>query len=173
MSTGGSVRSGRRSLVVAAVLACVVLSACAQTKKAPVAVSDTSAATLQPIPGTGLERIILSPRAAYRIGIQTAPVARAGGSLERIPYAAVMYSPDGSTYVYSSPSHLTFVRAPIAIVRIGGGVAYLRDGPPPGTRVVTVGSDELLGTEEGVQDEEATLRRPPGETRQKALRPGG
>jgi hypothetical protein len=160
-------------VVVVSVLACAVLSACSQTKKAPVAVSDTSAVTLQPIPGTGLERITLSPMAAYRIGIQTAPVGRAGRRLERIPYAAVMYSPDGSTYVYSSPSHLTFVRAPIAIAWIAGGVAYLRDGPPPGTRVVTVGSDELLGTEEGVQDEEAPLRHSPGETRQKPQRRGG
>lgn len=165
-------RSGRRSLVVVLVLACAVLSACTHTKKEPVAVSDTSAVTLQPIPGTGQKRITLSPMAAYRIGIQTGPVTRAGGSLERIPYAAVMYSPDGSTYVYSSPSHLTFVRAPIAIAWIAGGVAYLRDGPPPGTRVVTVGSDELLGAEEGVQDEEATLRHPPRETRQKARRRG-
>ena len=157
-------RSGRRSLVVVSVLACAVLSACTQSKKAPVAVSDTSAVTLQPIPGTGLERITLSPIAAYRIGIKTAPVERAAASLERIPYAAVMYSPDGSTYVYSSPSHLTFVRAPIAIARIAGEAAYLRDGPPPGTQVVTVGSDELLGTEEGVQDEEATLRHPPAQT---------
>jgi hypothetical protein len=159
--------------VVVSVLACAVLSACTQHKKAPVAASDTSAVTLQPIPGTGLERITLTPIAAYRIGIQTAPVARAGAGLERIPYAAVMYSPDGSTYVYSSPSHLTFVRAPIAIARIAGGVAYLRGGPPPGTQVVTVGSDELLGTEEGVQDEEATLRHPPGETPPKTRRRGG
>jgi len=167
------VRSARRSLVVVSVLACAVLSACTHAKKAPGAVSDTSAVTLQPIPGTGLERIILSPTAAYRIGIQTAPMARAGGSLERIPYSAVMYSPDGSTYVYSSPSHLTFVRAPIAIARIAGGVAYFRDGPPPGTQVVTVGSDELLGTEQGVQDEEATPRNPPREARQSARRGGG
>jgi hypothetical protein len=159
--------------VVVSVLACVVLSACTHTKKAPVAVSDSSAVTLQPIPGTGLERIILSPTAAYRIGIQTAPIARTGRSLERIPYVAVMYAPDGSAYVYSSPSHLTFVRAPIAIARIARGVAFLRRGPPPGTRVVTVGSDELLGTEEGVQDEEATLRHPARETQQKARRGGG
>jgi hypothetical protein len=166
-------RSGRGSLVVMSVLMCAALSACAQTKKEPAAVSDTSAVTLQPIPGTGLERITLTPTAAYRIGIQTAPVARARGSLTRIPYAAVMYSPDGSPFVYSSPSHLTFVRAPIVIARIAGAVAYVSRGPPPGTQVVTVGSAELLGTEEGVQDEEATLLHPPGETQHRAGRGGG
>jgi hypothetical protein len=114
--------------------------------------------TLQPIPGTSSERITLAPRAAYRIGIQTVPIGDAGGKLERIPSAAVMYTPDGNTYTYTSPSPLTFVRAPIVVARTAGAVTYLRTGPPAGTRVVTVGSDELLGIEEGVQDEEGTVR---------------
>jgi hypothetical protein len=167
------VRSVRRSLLVVSVLGCAVLSACSETKESPVAASDASAVTLQPIPGSGLERITLSSAAAYRIGIRTTPVVRAGPSLERVPYAAVMYSPDGSTYVYASPSRLTFVRAPIAVARIASGAAYLRAGPPPGTQVVTVGSAELLGTEEGVQDEEATLRHPAPDARQKPRGQGG
>jgi hypothetical protein len=137
----------------------VLLSACGHSKnEAPAAASDRSSVTLQPVPGTGLEWITLAPKAANRIGIQTAPVAVAGGKLVRIPSAAVMYTPDGNTYTYTSTRPFTFVRAPIVVARTAGAVAYLRTGPPPGTQVVTVGSDELLGIEEGVQDEEGTLR---------------
>ena len=141
-------------------LAALALSACGgHAKKSPVAVSDTSAVTFQPITGTGLERITLSPRAAYRLGIQTGTVARASGKLTKIPYSAVMYAPDGTTYTYISPSSLTFVRTPISVARLSTNLAYLSSGPGVGTKVVTVGSAELLGTEEGVQDEEGTLRK--------------
>jgi hypothetical protein len=38
--------------------------------------------------------------------------------------------------------------------RFKGGTAILKSGPPKGTRVVTVGADEILGVEEGVQGEQ-------------------
>lgn len=144
-------RPTSRALAVLSAVACVGLSACGKAAEAPVA-ADNSAVNVEPIKGTRLQRITLTAEAARRVGIQTAPVV-AGRGIEVIPYAAVMYQPDGSAYAYTSPRRLTYVRAPIVIDRIAGDLAYLRQGPKPGTLVVTVGSAELLGTEEGVQED--------------------
>ena len=48
---------------------------------------------------------------------------------------------------------LTFVREGVVIERIKGDHAYLKEGPPAGTQVVTVGVPELYGTEVGVNGE--------------------
>ena len=76
------------------------------------------------------------------------PVAQTGG----VPFSAVLYDAHGHAFTYTSPKHLVFVRAPIRVASIAGGVATLRSGPPPGTAVVTVGAPELLGTEYGVEE---------------------
>jgi hypothetical protein len=67
-----------------------------------------------------------------------------------VPYAAVIYGPHGETWVYTSPEPLTFIRHPIAIDYIQEDQVVLSDGPPSGTKVVTVGVAELYGTEYGV-----------------------
>lgn len=67
-----------------------------------------------------------------------------------VPYAAVLYGVHGETWVYSSPEPLVFVRQPIVIDYIEGDQAYLLEGPQVGTAVVTVGAEELFGTETGV-----------------------
>ena len=45
------------------------------------------------------------------------------------------------------------VRAPIQVASIQGDTAVLSDGPAPGTEVVTVGGEELLGTEFAIEGE--------------------
>jgi hypothetical protein len=67
-----------------------------------------------------------------------------------VPYAAVLYGVHGETWVYSNPEPLVFVREPIVVDYIEGHVAYLSEGPDVGTAVVTVGAEELFGTETGV-----------------------
>lgn len=76
----------------------------------------------------------------------------AGNGVKRIviPYAAVVYTPLGDTWVYTNPEPLVYVRRPIVVDYIAGDLAYLTVGPPTGTRVVTVGSAELYGAETGV-----------------------
>jgi hypothetical protein len=69
-----------------------------------------------------------------------------------ISYAAVVYDPDGGTFTYTNPRPLVYVRHKIVVDDIEDDLAYLRRGPPVGTRVVTVGAGELLGVEEGVQE---------------------
>ena len=110
-------------------------------------------AYVEPIEGSSLSRIVLSEPAAKRIGLATAPVAddaSSGPPRKVIPYAAVIYSPDGETWAYTSPEPRVFVREAIAIDRIEGDKAFLTEGPDAGTEVVTVGAAELLGAESGL-----------------------
>jgi hypothetical protein len=109
--------------------------------------------TVEEAEGSTPSRLTLSERAAERLGIATAPVTleRVGG-VERavVPYAALLYDPDGTTWTYTNPEGLVFVRAPITVERIVGDLAILSNGPPAGTLVVTVGAPELYGAEHGV-----------------------
>jgi len=110
-------------------------------------------AYVEPIEGSSLSRIVVSEQAAKRIGLATAPVAddaSNGAPRKVIPYAAVIYSPNGETWAYTSPEPRVFVREAIAIERIEGDKAILTEGPAAGTEVVTVGAAELLGAESGL-----------------------
>ncbi len=109
-------------------------------------------ATVEPIEGSDVARVTLSPDAAKRLDVQTAQVRGlrgVGGGKPRmaIPYAAVLYDPNGDTWTYTNPEPLVFIRSPIFVDHIQGSEAVLSSGPPPGTEVVTVGASELLGVE--------------------------
>jgi len=96
---------------------------------------------------TNTDLIELTPKAAQRLDVQTAPVrADADGSKRiRIPYAAVLYDPDGQTWTYTSPRSRVYTREDIVVDHVAGGTAILKKGPPPGAQVVTVGATELWG----------------------------
>jgi hypothetical protein len=88
-----------------------------------------------------------------RIGIRTAPVlvARgAGAGLEAVPYAALLYDPDGTAIVYARTGPRTFTETTVEIDHIADDTVYLRRGPAVGTQVVTAGGAELLGAQNGV-----------------------
>jgi hypothetical protein len=109
----------------------------------------------EPAAGTEVARVTLTEDAAARIDVQTRAVralSGRGGQLE-IPYAAVLYDPNGQTWTYTNPEPLVFLRAPIDVVHIDGSRAVLSKGPLPGTKVVTVGAAELLGAEYEVGEE--------------------
>jgi len=79
---------------------------------------------------------------------------RGGGEEKTIPYSAVIYWIDGGTWAYTRDAPLTFVRVPIDVdYVIGNKVAVLKKGPPVGAQVVTVGAEELLGTEFEIEGE--------------------
>jgi hypothetical protein len=101
------------------------------------------------VKGSDVKQVTLSADAARRLGIETAPVS-AG---EVIPAAAVLYDSSGATFTYISPERLVFMRSPISVDRIERGQAFLSKGPPAGTAVVTVGSQELFGAEYGVEED--------------------
>ena len=125
------------------------LAACGQTSA--VAASKEKPSKVEKVAGTdNLSRVTLTPKAAARLGIQTAPVREepVGGAQRRVvPYGALLYDAKGDTWVYTSPEPLVFVRQRVGVETIAGDRVVLSDGPPPGTAVATVGAAELFGTE--------------------------
>jgi hypothetical protein len=110
-------------------------------------------ASVEHIEGSDLSRVTLSERAIERLDIQTIQVREetvSGTPRHVIPYSAVLYDPDGTTWAYTNPEPSVFVRHQISVDYIDGDIAVLTDGPPIGTTVVTVGATELYGTEYGV-----------------------
>jgi len=135
--------------------AALVLSACGTATTA-----DAPPAAIIPVAGSQIPRLQLTSAAVQRLGIATQPVSAAPsavtgtGAREVIPYPAVVYDTDGSTWTYVNTAPRTYVRAPITVVAIDDNMARLSAGPPVGAAVVTVGAAELLGTEYGISGEE-------------------
>lgn len=94
-------------------------------------------------------RITLTEQAAARLDIRTEPVQDREGR-PTVPSSAVVVGPEGEHWVYTSPQPLVYLRATIGIDREEGGLAFLAEGPSPGTEVVTVGVAELYGIEFGI-----------------------
>jgi hypothetical protein len=108
--------------------------------------AEYESAELEPIKGSDVKRVKFSAEGAERVGIQTASI-RQNGQGKVIPYAAVLYGPEGDEFAYTSPEPLIFVRQEIEIDRVDGDHVVLSAGPPVGAEVVTVGAAEVYGTE--------------------------
>ena len=143
--------------LVAAVALILGLSACTQGEAGAAGEEGTSQATVEPVEGTELSKVTLTQRAAERLGIRTDRVRLekqpGAGTRKVIAHGAVLYDEHGDTWTFTSPAPLTFLRQKIDIDYITGSSVILRDGPPAGTTVVTVGAAELLGAELGVGGE--------------------
>jgi hypothetical protein len=137
---------GRRLLAhaVALALAATTVTACAEVESA--AVEGYEPAHLKEVKGSDFKEVAFTPEGAERTGLETASVRRAGARMV-VPYAALIYDPEGKTYVYTSPKRLTFMRAEVKVDAIKGDRALLATGPPAGTQVVTVGTAEVYGAE--------------------------
>ena len=140
----------RRFFIVGTLLVPLFLTACGASADEG---ATESPAAVEQIKGTEVNRITLTAEAAKRLDVQTATV-RSTGERTVIPYAAVLYDPDGRTWTYTSPERLVFVRKDISVDRIDGDSAILAKGPSAGTAVVTVGGDELWGVEYGGIEED-------------------
>lgn len=150
----------KRSAVAALVAgAAVILTGCAAATPA-----EVPPATVTQIAGSQVARLQLTGHAVQRLGITTQPVREAPaakgqapaqtGARKVIPYSAVVYDTDGSTWAYVNTAPRTYLRQPITIAAIEGSTAVLSSGPPVGAAVVTVGAAELLGTEYDISGEE-------------------
>ena len=132
----------------AAVIAAAALAGCSST---------TSATGGAPPPAAQLERtgphgalsVVLTRLGAQRAGIQTATAATAGQGRAVVPVSALLYQPDGSTVIYTVTAPLTYTLAAVGVASIQGDQVVLT-GLAPGTTVVTVGGEELLGVQDGV-----------------------
>jgi hypothetical protein len=139
-----------RWLVLIMIMAFLMLAACSD---AAAIGGKSEPAIVEPIAGTEFNRVILTAKAAQRLGIELDSIReeQMNGKLEMVlPYAAILYGLNGETWAYTSPDTLTFVRSPITVDYIEGDNVVLVDGPPVGTDVVTVGVAELFGTDTGI-----------------------
>jgi hypothetical protein len=137
-----------RSLALAGLVSIAVaiaLGGCTEVETE--SASGYEPAALEPVKGReDLKRVRFTAEGARRVGLETGEVSRSGKRLV-VPYAALLYDPEGKTYVYKSSKPLEYLRAPVEVERIAGDRVLLTDGPPPGTKVVTVGATEVYGTE--------------------------
>jgi len=113
------------------------------------------------VAGASVQQVELTEQAIKRLGITTQPLrattftlAGHAGAHKVIPYSAVVYDTDGSTWTYVNTAARTYLRQPIRIAAIQGNTAVLSAGPAAGAAVVTVGAPELLGTEYNISGEQ-------------------
>jgi len=139
----------QRWMMVVPIAVGLQLSACAHKAETAAKVKP---ATVEHVEGQEVSRITLTMRAAERLDIKTTTVGgpqliRSGARRAVVPYAAVLYDTKGATWVYTSPANLVFVRHRVTVDYIEGDQAVLTEGLPAGTKVVTVGGQELFGAE--------------------------
>ncbi len=116
----------------------------------PANVSKSGPAQVQIIDGSKLRRVTLTQKAADRLDITIGQVTEEPSGRKVAPYASIFYDLAGEAWVYTSPAPLTYVRHGVVVESIKGRDAYLKDGPPAGTQVITVGVAQLYGAEKGV-----------------------
>jgi hypothetical protein len=145
------------SLASVAAAAAALLTGCSAAS----AHQDPPPATVRSVPGSAVKQLLLTQQAIHRLGITTAAVRTSQAALDGkrgtyrlIPYSAVVYDNDGSTWAFVNTAPRTFIRQRIAVGAIQGSTAVLTVGPAPGAAVVTVGAPELLGTEYNISGEE-------------------
>ena len=126
----------------ALILAALALTSCKQDSVA----EKYHPAKLDSTEVKGIMKVTLDSKAAERIGLETGELTEEG-SRKVIPYGALMYDTKGNTWTFTNPSPLVFVRAQVKVADITGDKVYLAEGPPTGTRVVTVGASMLMGAE--------------------------
>lgn len=149
MRRRGRTSARERWLITLLALAALALAGCSESASGGESGGD-AAATIQQVEGSDLVRVTLAPGAAERLGLEMGVVRQVPGGGTAVPYAAVVYDPDGDTWVYTSPKDRTFVREPIIVTSVTGEEAFLSSGPEVGTEVVTVGTAELYGAEQEI-----------------------
>lgn len=137
-----------RWTVIALVIAGLILSACgARSEEIPVT-GEEGPAKVEHLNGAQPTRVTLTEEAAKRLDIQTVPAEGAA-----IPYSAVLYDTEGKTWVYINTAPLTFVRSPVTIDHVDGTQAFLAKELPADSKVVTLGAEELYGSETEFEEE--------------------
>jgi len=128
---------------LAVIAAAAVLGACSEVESN---VRENQPYTVEGPEDAAIKRVKMEDATAALLPVETATV-RKEGSRKVIPHDALIYSPDGGSFVYTKPRAETYIRAPVDVLRVTGNRAVLTDGPRAGTTIVTTGSAELLATE--------------------------
>jgi hypothetical protein len=141
-----------RKPILAAVLVVVIgaaLAGCGSSGEPSIPPSSK----LVPVHGNAAGKIVLTAAGAQHLGLETATVrsvAAPAAAKTMIPVASVVYAPSGQTYAFIREGPLTFAEVPITIDHIDRDSVYVVKGPRAGSRVVTVGAEELFGVQTGV-----------------------
>src|SRR5215472_11180345 len=83
---------------------------------------DPPPATVKSIPGSAVKQLLLTPQAIHRLGITSVAVRTAQATLDGrkgtyrvIPYSAVVYDNDGSTWAFVNTGPRIFIRQHITV----------------------------------------------------------
>jgi hypothetical protein len=143
-----------RKWAVAVVVAGLALAGCgaASTTSKPAAEKPVK---VEAVAGKDVKSVTVTEQAAKRLGLDTVTIeaAPAGQGKAVVPYATVLYSADGATWVYTVAKPLSYLREKVTVANVGGAKgdqAFLSDGPAVGTEIVKTGVVELYGAELGV-----------------------
>lgn len=144
-----TMRHANRWLWVALAVAAAPFSGCGGETAAHEKIEP---AQVEHIEGSEFSRVTLTEKAIQRLAVETAPVreekvSRSETPQRVVPYAALLYGEQGETWVYTSAEPRVFQRHKVDVDYIEGDQVVLKDGPPTGTEVATVGVAELYGTE--------------------------
>jgi hypothetical protein len=140
-------RTTRVGLSLVAVAAALLPAACAGAgagEEEDVVLVQTKLKDLKAYPGHHI--VTFTKLGAERADVATTPVTR-GDSQSELPYAALLYNADGSTFVYTATGPLTYRYAPIHLQKVVGDRIYFTGGPKPGTPVVTSGVPQVHGAD--------------------------
>ena len=107
-------------MLLAGVLVGPPAAGAASPTEAAAALSAGRPARLEAIDGSNIKKITLTPKAAQRLDVQTGKVRQDPSGRKVVPYAAVVYDKDGSTWVYTNPQPLTYIRQAIIVELING-----------------------------------------------------
>jgi hypothetical protein len=133
-----------------AVIAIAALAGCHGTPSAGTdAGGGPPAARMERTGPNGALSVVLTLTGAQRAGIATAVAGTARQGRAMVPDSALLYQPDGSSVIYTVTGPHTYTLATVGVASIQGSRVYLT-GLKPGTTVVTVGGEELLGVQDGV-----------------------
>lgn len=135
-------------MALPAVIAVAALAGCQGTTSTTSSAGAQSARMERTGPNGALS-VVLTRLGAQRAGIATAAAGTAGQGRAVVPDSALLYQPDGSSVIYTVTGPLTYTLATVGVASIQGSQVYLT-GLKPGTTVVTVGGEELLGVQDGV-----------------------
>ena len=127
-----------------------IAEAADQPTGAAAAVATGRPARLEAIDGSNIKKVTLTPKAAQRLDVQTGEIRQDPSGRKVVPYAAIIYDKDGSTWVYTTSQPLTFIRQAVVVEVIRGDDAVLKEGPDVGMKVATTGAPQLYGAEKGV-----------------------
>ena len=140
-------------LGVLLVLVSLLLSACSAKPEAPAEVPPVQ---VEHLTGDQPTRVTLTEDAIKRLDLQTDSVQVAtvnGVEQTVIPYSSIVYDTEGHTWVYTSQQPGTYLRTGVQVESIDGDDAVVAAGLASGTAVVTVGAEELFGSETEFEEE--------------------